>query len=76
MGVYSGTGVQYDPSTGKVVAEGEFRNGVLLTSKKELDAARNPSEEESEGEAAGSTEAAAEQSTSPKNAPSGPGQEN
>ena len=32
----------YDAATGKVLAEGEFRNGVLLTPKAELDAAKNP----------------------------------
>ena len=48
LGEYSGSGVRYDPATGKVFEEGEFRNGILLTPKKELDEAREPSTESPE----------------------------
>ena len=50
----------YDAATGKVLAEGEFRNGVLLTPKAELDAAKNPTEPETAAKEPETETAAAE----------------
>ena len=68
LGSYSGSGVLYDAATGKVLAEGEFRNGVLLTPKAELDAAKNPTEPETAAKEPETETAAAESESAPETA--------
>ena len=57
-----------DAATGKVLAEGEFRNGVLLTAKAELDAAKNPTEPETAAKEPETETAAVESESAPETA--------
>ena len=41
----------YDAATGKLLEEGEFRNGVLVTSREELEATEAPEEGAAESQA-------------------------
>ena len=56
----------YDAATGKVLAEGEFRNGVLLTPKAELDAGKNPTEPETAAKEPETETAAVESESAPR----------
>ncbi|MCD8038030.1 MAG: hypothetical protein LUE96_02950 [Lachnospiraceae bacterium] len=50
MGQYNGQGILYNPETGNVVGEGEFRNGELITPKVEETTGLSE-EDNSDGEA-------------------------
>lgn len=51
LGAYHGRGASYDAATGKLLEEGEFRNGVLVTSREELEATEAPEEGAAESQA-------------------------
>lgn len=68
MGEFQGSGVSYDGSTGKVLEEGEFREGLLVTSKEELEAREEKREEGDPGEEADAQSGGqAEEGTDPQN---------
>ena len=67
--MYHGSGVRYDAATGKVLEEGEFRWGVLVTPKTELIQQEEGAtvEEETEILAENKTEDESEQSVENEN---------